>query len=740
MAYGSIKVDNIIFTNGGVDQTITVSGIVASTSGNLTVTGTISGDVIRGGTTVSGATVTGAVGQFGNLTAVSGVFTTQVSGATVTGNVGQFTSVTGGTAGFTTVTGTTVTGTTANFVTVSGTTVTGTTANFTSGNFTSISGGTHTITSGVFAAGSATNPSISFASDPNTGIYSPGADQVAISTNGTGRLFVDASGNVGIGVSPSYTLDVNGQGRFTNDVLIADGTATRGRVYGDSNGLNLRTESGLATRFLHVGTELARITSDGKLGLGTSSVTAGIKFQVQDGTASKAQFNVSGYGGLVIGQNADLSSEIDQSSSGGKLYIKQGGNTAITVDTSQRVGIGTTSPASTLHVSGSSDQTYTFQTTTAGADNRINFRNSSGTDAGGIWYLHAGNHLLFNTGGSNAEKARIDGSGRLLVGTSSSPSAGSGQFARVVAQGNTSSSTGAGILSIARGSTATATNDTIGQLAFTDSIGATFAYIECVTDATPGAGDLPGRLTFSTTADGASSPTERMRIASEGGITTTGRAANSTNANLAVRNSSGNNDAIFEASDGAVPGISGSLRLSKNNSNSRSINASGTVNQNGADYAEYFKKCGNFVIQKADVVGINSSGLLTNIFADAISFCVKSTDPGLVGGDNWFTEPRPRTEDGQEVDGSTPEYAEWMERLELARATVDRIAFAGQVPVNVTGATPGQYIVPIATEDGGITGIAKDETDLTLAEYMQAIGKVIAIEDDGRARIIVKVA
>jgi hypothetical protein len=58
----------------------------------------------------------------------------------------------------------------------------------------------------------------------------------------------------------------------------------------------------------------------------------------------------------------------------------------------------------------------------------------------------------------------------------------------------------------------------------------------------------------------------------------------------------------------------------------------------------------------------------------------------------------------------------------------------------VTGATPGQYIVPVASEDGGITGIAKDEADLTLAEYMRAVGKVIAIEDDGRARIIVKAA
>ena len=35
-------------------------------------------------------------------------------------------------------------------------------------------------------------------------------------------------------------------------------------------------------------------------------------------------------------------------------------------------------------------------------------------------------------------------------------------------------------------------------------------------DGTPGADDMPGRLVFATTADGASSPTERMRIKSDG--------------------------------------------------------------------------------------------------------------------------------------------------------------------------------------------------------------------------------
>ena len=50
------------------------------------------------------------------------------------------------------------------------------------------------------SAGTAAAPGIAFDGD-NTGIYSPGADQVAVATNGVGRLFVDASGNVGVGAA-----------------------------------------------------------------------------------------------------------------------------------------------------------------------------------------------------------------------------------------------------------------------------------------------------------------------------------------------------------------------------------------------------------------------------------------------------------------------------------------------------------------------------------------------------------
>lgn len=52
-------------------------------------------------------------------------------------------------------------------------------------------------------AGTAAAPSITFSGDTNTGIYSPGADQVAIATGGSKRFEVDAAGNAGLGVTPS---------------------------------------------------------------------------------------------------------------------------------------------------------------------------------------------------------------------------------------------------------------------------------------------------------------------------------------------------------------------------------------------------------------------------------------------------------------------------------------------------------------------------------------------------------
>lgn len=78
----------------------------------------------------------------------------------------------------------------------------------------------------IFAAGSAAGPSLTFSGDTNTGIYSPGADQVGISTAGTARVHVSSTGNVGIGnLGAAYPLDVTGPIRSSN-------SATAGLIIG----------------------------------------------------------------------------------------------------------------------------------------------------------------------------------------------------------------------------------------------------------------------------------------------------------------------------------------------------------------------------------------------------------------------------------------------------------------------------------------------------------------------------
>lgn len=52
-----------------------------------------------------------------------------------------------------------------------------------------------------FAAGAAAAPSLTVTGDTNTGIFFPAADNIAVGTNGTERLRVDANGNVGIGIT-----------------------------------------------------------------------------------------------------------------------------------------------------------------------------------------------------------------------------------------------------------------------------------------------------------------------------------------------------------------------------------------------------------------------------------------------------------------------------------------------------------------------------------------------------------
>jgi hypothetical protein len=141
-----------------------------------------------------------------------------------------------------------------------------------------------------------------------------------------------------------------------------------------------------------------------------------------------------------------------------------------------------------------------------------------------------------------SERARVDSSGRLLVGTSSTRTVSFWDTPHFLFEGTDYQKSGfcvynnqneiyGAFLSLghSRGTsvgsnTVLQSGDYVGTIVFHGSDGSNeirAAEISAFVDGTPGANDMPGRLVFSTTADGASSPTERMRISQNGLITCT---------------------------------------------------------------------------------------------------------------------------------------------------------------------------------------------------------------------------
>jgi hypothetical protein len=219
---------------------------------------------------------------------------------------------------------------------------------------------------------------------------------------------------------------------------------------------------------------------------------------------------------------------------------------------------------------------------------------------------------------------------------------------------------------------------------------------------------------------------------------------------LVILDGVGANVAFFGADAGSYSAAACTLRMGKNNTTGRTINAGGTINASGADFAEYRELIPALYnnTSAGDLLGYNSEGLLTNIFADVTGrFCIKSTSPAYVGNDIWGDEDaigslpiKPDQEEGV----SDEDYSDLMAQYELdkeahaivleaARIKVDRIAIAGIVPANVDGITiadVGTYLVPISNEDGTIGAVAIDEDNLTLKQYIKSFGAVERIDGD----------
>ncbi len=125
--------------------------------------------------------------------------------------------------------------------------------------------------------------------------------------------------------------------------------------------------------------------------------------------------------------------------------------------------------------------------------------------------------------------ARIDRTGALLVGAQNAESSSGGvaktqSTALVAYSANYAGNDANGPIIATMKSRAGAivqADDIVGEVRFEGYGGSAYhrtAMIRAMVDGAPGSGDMPGRLLFMTTPDGSSTPSERMRIDSNGSV------------------------------------------------------------------------------------------------------------------------------------------------------------------------------------------------------------------------------
>ena len=308
-------------------------------------------------------------------------------------------------------------------------------------------------------AGTAAAPSIAFVDDPDTGLYRSAANELSISTAGSQRVVVDAAGQVGIGTSspstqlhiagttPLFTIeDLSGAAANTQrtcllrnndvfDIQLRDSsgnyTASQYRCEYDSSG------SGVTRHSWYSGTtiERMRITSEGRVGIGTSSPGALLDVSGSSNSVATSLRISNTNAGITGGKNAALEFysadpstpagdsvraeiAIEGNANGGAsdLILSTNGGSLderMRITSAGRVGIGTSSPSYKLHVIGTGSDLSRVES----SDNSNAFISFTGNNttqspqAGAIT-----NDFIVRT--AFTERMRIDSNGNVGIGTS----------------------------------------------------------------------------------------------------------------------------------------------------------------------------------------------------------------------------------------------------------------------------------------------------------------------------------
>jgi hypothetical protein len=424
-------------------------------------------------------------------------------------------------------------------------------------------------TTTVFPAGAVGTPAITTTGDTNTGIFFPAADTIAFAEGGVEAMRIDSSGNVGVGRTPIVNTSTSIL-QVSTGVLNGPNSGLFGNLYFDSssvswkyagNGYGGYIKSSGSSTALEFGYASANNVSGagaaatvavgmvmntaGNVGIGTSNTLFNAKLNVGDGVVARVDtagttpyfqlYNANAGTNLKtwrLGALSDGNLTLDTvndaySSATSRLYITNAGN----------VGIGTSSPATRLALSGAGTTSTSWTDGDAGgAALVLQDTGGSGNNGGQLLFgafqgLFAGikgslqngtgpaGDLLFQTrttSGNIVERMRITSAGNVGIGTNSpsyklSISGGSATSSNLLLTHNTDS-TGA-----------------YSRIRFQFAEGNTSIASE-IRNIQRAAGENGASLAFFTDSN-AGSLTERMRITSAGNV---GIGTSSPNTRLSV--------------------------------------------------------------------------------------------------------------------------------------------------------------------------------------------------------------
>ena len=216
---------------------------------------------------------------------------------------------------------------------------------------------------------------------------------------------------------------------------------------------------------------------------------ADVDFRIEGDSEANLFYVDAGNDRIGVNENAPIA----------KFHIKNADTSATSVS----------SNANELVIEDTGNCGMTIQSANDGVGN-IYFGDVANGSVGRVTYNHTSNFMSFQTNASDA--MRIDSSARLLIGTTTTT--GGTEPLHVVEDGV------GGRIVLARNDTTVSSGATLGTIRAlgNDSDGSfqEVAKIDFVADKNHGTNDKAGRIVFSTTADNASSPTERLYIRNDG--------------------------------------------------------------------------------------------------------------------------------------------------------------------------------------------------------------------------------